>query len=166
MHSFCHILFMTISALQAKKETDRKTAIKLLKEGWTQTKIAKFLNVDQSTISRWNKWYRAKGYDGLKPAVHSGRPPLLSLTQKEELKDFIDDGAEQCGFIGNFWTQKRVSRLVKEKFSIEITPRHCGNILRDLGYVLKIPQTKSYEQNLEKVEEWKTEKIPEIKKKL
>lgn len=157
---------MTISRLQAKKENDRKTAIKLLKEGWKQTKIAKFLSVDQSTISRWKKWYKAKGYDGLKPAVHSGRPPLLSLAQKDELKTFIDDGAEQHGFIGNFWTQKRVSRLIKENFSVELTPRHCGNILRDLDYVLKIPQTKSYEQNPEKVEEWKTEKIPEIKKKL
>ena len=88
----------------------------------------------------------------------------MSLAQKEELKDFLDAGAEQGGFIGNFWTQKRVSRLINEKFSIEITPRHCGNILKDLGYILKIPQTKSYEQNPEKVEEWKTEKIPEIKK--
>jgi len=156
---------MTISVIQAKKESNRKTAIKLLKEGWSQTKVANFLSVDQSTISRWKKWYTAKGYDGLKPAVHSGRPPLLSVAQKEELKIFIDNGAEQCGFTGNFWTQKRVSRLIKEKFSIELTPRHCGNILRDLSYVLKIPQTKSYEQNPKKVEEWKTEKIPEIKKK-
>jgi len=157
---------MTISGLQAKKETDRKTAIKLLKEGWTQSKVANFLNVNQSSVSRWNKWYKAKGYDGLKPAVHSGRSPLLSIAKKEELKTFIDAGAEQCGFTGNFWTQKRVSRLIDEKFSIEITPRHCGNILKDLDYVLKIPQTKSYEQNPEKVEEWKIEKIPEIKKRL
>ena len=156
---------MTISALQAKKETDRRTAIKLLKEGWTQSKIANFISVDQSTISRWKKWYNTKGYDGLKPALHSGRPPLISLPQKEELKRFIDSGAEQFGFTGNFWTQKRISRLIHEKFSIEITPRHCGNILKSLDYILKIPQTKSYEQNPEKVEEWKTEKIPEIKKK-
>ena len=156
---------MTISIIQAKKEANRKTAIKLLKEGWTQTKVANFLSVDQSTISRWKKWYSIKGYEGLKPAVHSGRPPLLNLAQKEELKSFIDKGADQYGFIGNFWTQKRVSRLIKEKFSIELTPRHCGNILRDLGYILKIPQTKSYEQNPEKVKAWKTETIPEIKKK-
>ena len=156
---------MTISALQAKKETDRRTAIKLLKEGWKQSKIANFLSVNQSTISRWKKWYKNKGYDGLKPALHSGRPPLISLSQKEALKGFIDSGAEQYGFTGNFWTQKRISRLINEKFSIEITPRHCGNILKELDYILKIPQTKSYEQNPEKVEEWKTEKIPEIKKK-
>ena len=58
----------------------------------------------------------------------------------------------------------RIGRLISEKISTEITPRHCGNILKELDYILKIPQTKSYEQSSEKIEEWKTEKIPEIKK--
>lgn len=155
---------MTISSIQAKKETDRKTAIKLLKEGWSQIRIAEFIGVHQSSISRWKKWYSIKGYDGLKSSTHSGRPSRLIASQKQELDELVNAGAESCGFIGNFWTQKRISRLIKEKFSVEIKPRQCGNILKELGYLLKIPQTKSYEQNPEKVEEWKAEKIPEIKK--
>ena len=156
---------MSLSSLQAKKEADRRTAIKLLKEGWSQIRVGNFLSVDQSTISRWKKWYDSKGYDGLKAATHSGRPPRLNAAQKSQLDGFLEEGAEQCGFIGNFWTQKRISRFIQEKFSVSLKPRQCGNLLKELGYLLKVPQTKSYEQNQEKVEEWKTEKIPEIKKK-
>lgn len=142
----------------------RKIAIKLLKEGWKQTKIAAFLDVSQGSISNWKTAYENQGIEGLKSTPIPGRPSRLTNAQKEQLKSYLDDGAEAIGFTGNFWTQKRVSSLITEKFSVEIKPRQCGNILRELNYVLKLPQTKSYEQDLEKVEAWKTETIPEIKK--
>jgi len=99
----------------------------------------------------------------LKP--YPGKPSSLNAGQKETLCECLDEGAEAHNFEGNFWTQKRVSRLIKEKFSIELKPRTCGDLLKKLEYRLKIPQLKSYDQNPEKVKEWKEETIPEIKKK-
>ncbi|MGB0931972.1 MAG: IS630 family transposase [Chitinophagales bacterium] len=150
---------------RAVKETKRKIAIKLLDEGWSQKKIASFLEVNQSSISNWKKAFEKKGEEGLKSIPQSGRIPRLKETQKEELKTAIDKGAEAIGFVGNFWTQKRIKGLLKDEFSVELKPRQCGNILKGINYVLKLPQTKSYEQKPEEVEKWKTETIPEIKKK-
>lgn len=150
---------------RAVKETIRKIAIKLLDEGWSQKKIATFLEVDQSSISRWKKAFEQEGEAGLKSTPQSGRIPRLKESQKDSLKTAIDKGAEEAGFVGDFWTQKRIKRLIKEEFKVDFQPRHCGNILKGINYVLKIPQTKSYEQKPEEVEKWKTETIPEIKKK-
>lgn len=150
---------------RAVKETKRKIAIKLLDEGWSQKKIASFLEVNQSSISNWKKAFEKEGEEGLKSIPQSGRIPRLNEAQKEELKTAIDKGAEAIGFVGNFWTQKRISSLLKDEFSVELKPRQCGNILKEINYVLKLPQTKSYEQKPEEVEKWKTETIPEIKKK-
>ncbi len=143
----------------------RKIAVDLLDEGWNQSKVAAFLGVSQGSVSNWQNAFKKEGDEGLKVVPNIGRPSRLSSTQKEQLKTYLNEGAEASGFTGNFWTQKRISRLIKEKFSIEIKPRQCGNILKELDYVLKLPQTKSYEQDLEKVETWKIETIPEIKKK-
>lgn len=156
---------MAGSTSQETKINTRKIAVKLLGEGWSQSKVAKFLQVSQSSVSNWKRAYESKGLAGLKSAPISGRPSRLDKAQKQALKAYLNQGAEAAGFTGNFWTQKRVSRLISEQFSVEIKPRQCGNILKELGYVLKLPQTKSYEQDLEKVEEWKTERIAEIKKK-
>lgn len=144
----------------------RKLAVDLLEEGWKQNKIAAFLGISQPSVSNWKNTFKKEGIEGLKTVPQIGRPSRLNDAQKEQLKTYLNEGAEASGFTGNFWTQKRVSRLIKEKFSVKIKPRQCGNILKELNYVLKLPQTKSYEQDLEKVETWKTETIPEIKKKL
>jgi Transposase and inactivated derivatives len=143
----------------------RQVAINLLKQGWKQERVASFLQVSQASISNWKKAYEKQGEAGLQPIPQSGRPASLNASEKEQLKQHLKAGAEACGFRGNFWTQKRVSRLIKEQFSVTLKPRQCGNILKELNYVLKLPQLKSYEQDAQKVEEWKTETIPEIKKK-
>lgn len=138
--------------------------MELLEQGWTQQRIAEAYGVDQSTVSHWKGLYDEHGESGLRIKTYPGKQPRLDDSQKEQLKTYLDQGAQAQGFTGNFWTQKRVSRLIKEKFSVELKPRSCGDLLKALGYSLKKAQLKSYQQNPEKVREWKEEKIPEIKK--
>jgi transposase len=143
---------MPNSSKKDLKTKTRKIAIDLLNEGWNQSKVANFLGVSQGSISNWKNAFEKQGLEGLKAVPNTGRPSRLNKAQKEQLTIYLNQGAEAMGFTGNSWTQKRVSRLIAEKFSIEIKARQCGNILKELDYVLKLPQTKSYEQDLEKVE--------------
>lgn len=156
---------MPKSSLKELKEYRRLEAVRLLEQGWKQKKVAEFLEVSQGSVSNWRRKYEASGKEGLKAKRQTGKPPRLNETQKEQLKVFLDQGATACGFEGDFWTHKRVSRLVLEKFDVILKPRMCGYLLKALGYVLKKPQLRSYQQKPEKVLEWKKEKIPEIKKK-
>lgn len=156
---------MPNSSLKDLKEYRRLQAVKLLEQGWKQKKVADFLGVSQGSISNWQRKYKTLGKAGLKAKSQPGKPPRLTESQKEELKIFLDQGATACGYEGNFWTHKRVSRLVLEKFDVTLKPRMCGYLLKDLEYSLRKPQLKSYQQKPEQVQEWKEEKIPEIKKK-
>lgn len=138
--------------------------MELLEQGWTQDRIATAYGVSQSTVSHWKRAYAEQGVSGLRIKTYPGKQSRLNDSQKEQLKIYIDQGAQKHGFIGDFWTQKRVSRLIREKFRIELKPRSCGDLLKTLDYSLKKAQLKSYQQHPEKVKEWKEEKIPEIKK--
>jgi len=146
------------------KEERRFRAMELLKSGWKQKQVADAYGVTQGTISQWKTSYEKHGEEGLLIKSPPGTSSSLTDIQKQTLCDCLDEGAEAHGFQGNFWTQKRVSRLILEQFSIELQPRTCGDLIKVLGYTLKIPQLKSYDQNPQKVKEWKEEKIPEIKK--
>lgn len=117
---------------RATKEAKRKMAIKLLKKGWTQAKIAELLDVSQGSVSHWKKTFEKVGFEGLKSTPQTGRTPRLNDSQKAELKEAIQAGAEEAGFTGDFWTQKRISQLIESKFSVKLKPRQCGNILKNL----------------------------------
>lgn len=146
------------------KEERRFRAIELLKSGWSQQKVADAYGVTQGVVSQWSTLHKKQGEQGLVLKSPPGKSSSLTDTQKQSLCEYLDEGAEAHGFQGNFWTQKRVSRLIKEQFCIDLKPRTCGDLLKALGYTLKVPQLKSYDQKPEKVKEWKEEKIPEIKK--
>lgn len=155
---------MAAKELKSWKETRRQKAIELLESGWTQKKVAQAYGVNQSTVSTWKTAYKKKGLSGLVIKKYPGKQPRLNKNQEEQLKKYLNQGASSFGFIGNFWTQKRVSRLILEQFSVILKPRSCGDLLKRLNYSLKKPQLKSYDQNPEKVRVWKKEKIVEIKK--
>ena len=150
--------------LKSWKEARRFKAIELLEQGWTQQRIADAYGVSQGTVSHWKRHHDEQGDPGLLIKTYPGKQSRLNDFEKEQLRAYLDQGAQHQGFTGDFWTQKRVSRLIKEKFSVELRPRSCGDLLKALGYSLKKPQLKSYQQKPEKVKEWKEEKIPEIKK--
>jgi transposase len=147
------------------KEARRFRAIELLDKGWTQQQVAEAFGVSQGTVSTWKIGYQKYGASALSIKLYPGHPSKLSTAQKEQLKLYLDEGAQAHGFEGNFWTQKRVSRLIWDKFSIELKPRSCGDLMYALEYKLKKPQLKSYDQNPDKVAVWKEETLPEIKKK-
>ncbi len=105
---------------RATKEAKRKMAIKLLKKGWKQAKIAELLDVSQGSISHWKKAFEQGGFEELKSTPQTGRTPRLNDSQRKELKGAIEAGAEAAGFTGNFWTQKRVSKLIEAKFSVKV----------------------------------------------
>lgn len=151
--------------LKNEKARRRYLAIRLLESGMKQTKVAEVMGVSQGSISHWKKAFAEKGISGLNALPQSGRKPRLSKVQKSKLVTYLDSGAHSNGFEGDFWTQKRVSRLIKEKFDVELKPRQCGNLLKELNYVWKVPQTKSYDQKADEVRYWKVETLPDIKKK-
>lgn len=146
------------------REFRRKRGFDLLKEGWKQSKIAEALGVCQGVVSQWKKRLKFQGYESWKDKPIQGAPSKLNSEEEQKLKLLIQAGAESYGFVGDYWTHKRVSRLIQETFNHQLSPKQSGRLLRKLGFTRQQPQLKSRFQNQQEVADWKTEKLPALKK--
>jgi transposase len=94
-----------------------------------------------------------------------GPKPRLSAEQLVKLPEFLSKGSEFYEFTGNFWTHKRVKYVIEKEFSIIYEIKQVGRILEKIKWTQQKPQKKDIQQDLLKVEKWKTEDLPALKKK-
>jgi len=146
------------------REFRRKRAIELLEKGWQQIQIAEALGVSQGAVSQWKSRYESEGDLWWQDKSIPGAPRKLTDSEEQELREIIKSGAQVYGFTGDFWTHKRVSRLIEEKFSKELGPKQSGRILKKLNFTRQKPQRQSNSQKPEEVKKWKEEILPALKK--
>ncbi|NJR76013.1 MAG: winged helix-turn-helix domain-containing protein [Scytonema sp. CRU_2_7] len=94
-----------------------------------------------------------------------GAKPRLSTEQLMELPEFLSKGSESYDFTGDYWTQKRVKYVIEKEYSIIYEVKQVGRILKKIGWTSQKPQKKDAKQDIAKVETWKTETLPALKKK-
>jgi len=70
----------------------------------------------------------------------------------------------QLQFDFALWTRQMVHDLIKREFGVDYTPQAIGNILRDMGLSPQRPLVRAYEQDPERVRQWKEEEYPAIAK--
>ncbi len=67
-------------------------------------------------------------------------------------------------FTGDYWTRKRVKYVIEKEFGVIYQERQVGRILKKIGWTRQKPQIKDAKQCPEKVEKWKVEDLPNLKK--
>lgn len=145
------------SALQLYRN---KIVRNLSKKGMSQSEIAEIVDVSQGRVSQILNTEEGD----LSVLNYQGAPCKLSSGDQESLKKYLDQGAESHGFEGKIWTSGRVKLLIEEKFGISYHKHHIPRLLKKLSYTLQVPKREDYRRDPEKVEEWKSVKIKEIKK--
>jgi transposase len=90
--------------------------------------------------------------------------PRLSSEQREQLLELLSQGAPALGFQGDVWTQPRVATLIGDRFGISYHPAHVGRILKACGWSSQKPVHRATQRNEAAIQQWKTERWPEIKK--
>ena len=68
-----------------KLERRRSTAIFLQQKGLSVPRISKRMKVDRSSVYRWTKLYKEKGWQGLVPKEIPGRLGKLNRMQENQL---------------------------------------------------------------------------------
>src|SRR5437588_12064644 len=76
----------------AYRVAKRLQAVVLNAEGRTSGELAQLLKAPRSKISEWLTRYQAHGLEGLLEGYRSGRPPGLTLKQRQQLGDILDSG--------------------------------------------------------------------------
>jgi transposase len=147
------------------REGRRLRAWELYQEGWPQKQIAAALGVSAGAVSQWIARGTAGGLQALRNRPRSGAIPKLSQHQRHQLPGILRRGAQAYGFVGDVWTQERITVVIKREFGVSYHPDHIGRLLRAIGWSVQKPVERASERNDAAIERWRSEKWPALKKK-
>ncbi|MEW6558431.1 MAG: helix-turn-helix domain-containing protein [Nanoarchaeota archaeon] len=132
-----------------RQEKDPKVKERLQAVLWRMQKvqpseIARRLNREPNTISRWLTKWNKQGYEGLLDKTKPGRPTILSLDEQQKVIEIVENRKQ--GRI----TSKIISIKIKEKFNKEISKERVRVFLNKSGLSWKKPQKEDYRKDEEK----------------
>jgi transposase len=153
---------MAIRGRRATPE-ERLSACEAIEKGASPDMIAQIMNVSRASVFVWWRAYREGGKEALQTKPTPGREPrLLDEQMAELLRIIIGKNPQQLDFGPALWTRGIVRELIQRKFGIQFSDVSVGRILHKLGLSPQRPLYKAYEQDPEKVAEWKEKTFPEI----
>jgi transposase len=147
------------------REGRRLRAWALHQQGWMGSAIAEALGVTKGAVSRWLKRARGGGAEALYHQPPPGPTPRLTAEQLEQLPSLLAQGAEAFGFIGEVWTAKRVTAVIREEFGVRYHPDHVGRLLRTAGWSPQKPIRRATQRDEAAIERWITERWPALQAK-
>lgn len=145
-------------------ERRRQHAIQLLKKTKNMLAVSKRIGCSVSSVFRWWLAYQKGGDKALAPKPVPGRPPKLSMGQKNKLVSLLLRGALYFGYPTDLWTTRRVADLIERQFHIHYHPNHIWRVLISLGWSCQKPERRALERNEKAIRHWKRYKWPHIKK--
>jgi len=69
----------------------------------------------------------------------------------------LEEGAQAHGRETDIWTFKLLVTRIEREFDVEYTPRHCSQILREIGYQPVKPKQEASEKDPEEKRRWLNE---------
>lgn len=157
---------MSIKNFVSVKEYRRNIAIKLLsEEGWSQQKIADFLDIFQLAVSHWATQVCNDPAHGLNDKPHPGAQPKLSEEKlMASLAMLFELGPVAFGYNDERWNVKRITQAVKELTGVGYHPSRIRVLLHEYGYSPQRPALIASQRDENAIQEWAQNEWPEIKK--
>jgi transposase len=146
-------------------EEERALAIRLIKEKRAYAEVAEILGVGESTVFEWWRNYRRSGISGIATKDTPGRPSSLSARQLQELRVLVADTVpSQHGYEVELWTRDIIGDLIRRRFRTSLSAVTVGRVMKGLGFSPQKPLYRAFQQDPEKVAEWKEKTYPNIRK--
>ena len=149
----------------AELEARRRIAIVKHQDGWTQARIADFLDVHPVTVAKWVARHRLDGDAGLTAKPTPGRPRFLTVVQEQQVLGWLADKPTAHGFRTDLWTARRVADLIHRRFGVAYHPDYLRAWLRRRGYSPQKPVRRARQRNPAVIDRWVTDEWPRIQKK-
>jgi len=146
-------------------ERRRMAAAELLKQGVSQSEVARRLGVHRQSVIRWVRQLAQSGRSGLKQAGRAGRKPKLSARQLRKIEQALRRGPETLGYASGLWTAGRVRELIEHQCGVRYHEAHVWRILRQLGWSCQRPTGRALERDEKAIRYWKRVRWPWLKKK-
>jgi len=155
----------TITGRRERQQQRRFEAAGLFEAGRTRAQVAAQLGVTWRAAHTWWQHWQADGVKGLEAGNKPGPAPKFSDEQVDELKGELIKGSLAHGYANELWTLRRVARLITDQFGLKASPSEVWRLLKRMGWSPQKPHRKARERNEEKINQWKTERWPELRAK-
>ena len=142
----------------------RLHAVLLNHDGYTSGQIATLLKAVRSSVSEWLRNYEQFGYEGLLEGHRPGRPPELTMPQKQALADIVDSGPVAYGFLSGVWTSPMITRLIQEESGVRYHPGHVRKLLHEVGFSVQRPKRKLARADAKEQDRWQRYDYPNLRK--
>ena len=142
----------------------RRRALGLLDQGLSLNEVARRVACQASSVMRWRDARSRVGEKVYEVGASPGRPPKLSLKQKNRLVRMIERGPLACGYTTDLWTCDRVRRLIWREFRVRYHRDHVGRLLHQLGFSPQKPERRALERDEERIARWIRNEWPRLKK--
>lgn len=142
------------------------TAANMFELGLSSVVIAGSVGVDQQTVRKWRRTFKAQGREGLRSRPHPGRPPELNEQQTAQLAALLLKTPQECGFDRYLWTQQLIADLIEREFGVSYHHDHVGVILKRIGFTHQKPARRARERDEARIAAWRQTVWPELLKKV
>lgn len=146
-------------------EARRHRALRLLDQGRSLNEVARLLECAPSSVMRWRDTRDAGGKAALRVRFSPGRPPKLNGREQQRLIALLLRGAQAYSYATDLWTTARVAQVIWREFRVRYHRAHVSRLLHALGWSVQKPERRALERNEERIQQWKRETWPRIKKK-
>jgi transposase len=145
-------------------EQRRMEAARLLKKGYSQSEVARRVKAHRQSVSQWARQLQQGGRRALKKAGRAGRKPRLRPEDLRRVERGLKRGPQALGYETSLWTSQRVAQLIEHECGVQYDSSQAWRILRQLGWSCQRPTGRALERNEEKIQQWKRQRWPELKK--
>lgn len=146
-------------------EAIRIRAVQQVEAGESPEDVIRTLGFSRPRIYEWLAAYREGGVEALRAKPAPGRPRKLSGSQLAKLYRIVTTkNPLQLKFTFALWTRDMVRTLIREEFGVRLSEVSVGRLLRKLGLSPQRPLHRAYQQDPERVQQWKRETYPEIER--
>jgi transposase len=121
-------------AAHATRLVRRIHALLWLGDGKSVGEIAQTLDLGDQTVRDWIEAFILNGVGSLFYRSPSGRPPKLTASQRQQLKELVAAGPEAAGYTSACWTSAMIGDLIKLRFKVDYNPRYVCHLLWNLGF--------------------------------
>ena len=133
------------------RESIRMEAIQQWLGGATVPELSELYGTHPSCVYLWIERYEEGGFQALKTRPMNGRPPKLSIDQKETLTQIIlNKTPVDFGFHKAMWTRDVIASVIKSQFKVSMHPASVSKMLRRWKLSPQRPVRKAWQQDEKK----------------
>ena len=138
---------------------------RVLEDGEPPSAVAASLGFCRTSIYPWLNTIQDEGWQALAEKIAEGPDCKLTEKQRQKVKRWIvGKDPRQYGFEFGLWTRRIVQTMVQDKFGIELCLTSVGKLLAQLDLTPQKPLRRAYERDPVRIEKWKAEEFPKLKK--